>query len=194
MKRFLCLGVLTGAMALGPTAIAQQQVATTAPPPAPNLGAGVRAGARVGARAQAFATTIQGNALSSTNNQLVNTFVRLRDARYGRILDSQLTDKSGLFAFRSVDPGSYIVEIMSADQNTVLAASQILNVNAGDVVSAVVKLPFRLPPFAGILGGNGAAAVTPASATAIVTQAAVNSVLIVATPATATPACPEQVF
>ena len=61
-------------------------------------------------------TTIQGNALSSTNGPLNNVAVRLRDARFGTIVDTQVTDKSGLFAFKSLDPGSYIVEVMANDQ------------------------------------------------------------------------------
>jgi galactokinase/mevalonate kinase-like predicted kinase len=64
-----------------------------------------------------------------------------------------MTDKSGMFAFKVVDPGTYIVEMMGKDQ-TLLAASQMLNVNAGEVVSAIVKLPFRVPPFAGLLGSS----------------------------------------
>src|SRR5579864_8952268 len=89
-------------------------------------------------------TTIQGNALTSTNGPLSNSIVRLRDARFGGILDVQTTDKAGLFAFRGVEPVSYIVEVMAQDQTTVLTASQILNVNAGDAISAIVKLPFRI--------------------------------------------------
>jgi hypothetical protein len=129
-------------------------------------------------------TTIQGNALTSTNGQLSDATVRLRDARNGRIIDSQLTDKSGLFAFRGVEPGSYVVEVMSQDQSTVLTASQILNVNAGDAISAVVKLPFRIPPFAGVLGS------TPTSAAAIATQAATSG--IVAVTAGGDPTCALQ--
>ncbi len=112
-------------------------------------------------------TTIQGNALNSTNGGLPNAVVRLRDARIGRIIDTQVTDNSGLFTFRAVDPGSYIVEIMGNDQ-TVLAASQMLSVNAGEAISAVVKLPFRISPFAGLLGNTtpSAAAVTAAAGTA----------------------------
>src|SRR5436305_8676841 len=77
-------------------------------------------------------TTIQGNALTSTNGQLANTVVRLRDARFGRIVDTQLTDKSGLFVFKAVDPGTFIIEVMAADSQTVLAAGQMLNVSAGE--------------------------------------------------------------
>src|ERR1700704_5271239 len=74
-------------------------------------------------------TTIQGNALSSSNGQMNSVVVRLRDARVGRIVDTQVTDKSGMFAFKAIDPGSYIVEIISSDQS-IMAASQLLNVNA----------------------------------------------------------------
>lgn len=124
------------------------------------------------ARAKEHAlTTIQGTALNSTNGQLNGVPVRLRDARFGRIVDTQLTDGSGLFAFKAIDPGSYIVEIMSNDQ-AILAASQLLNVNPGQAVSAVVKLPFRIPPFAGILGSS---TTTPA-AVAVATEAAASSV------------------
>jgi membrane-associated protease RseP (regulator of RpoE activity) len=120
-------------------------------------------------------TTIQGNALTSSNGQMNNVVVRLRDARFGRIVDTQLTDKSGMFAFKAIDPGSYIVEIMSTNVQSIMAASQLLNVNAGEAVSAVVKLPFRIPPFAGILGQGTS---TP-TATAIATEAAASSVAAV---------------
>ena len=96
-------------------------------------------------------TTIQGNALDSTNGQLANVSVRLRDARFGRIVDTQYTDQSGLFAFKGLEPGSYIVEIIANDES-ILAASQLLNVHGGEVISAVVKLPFRIAPFASLMG------------------------------------------
>ena len=122
---------------------------------------------------RAVLTTIQGNALDSTNGALPTTMVRLRDARLGRIVDSQLTDSAGLFAFKGVDPGSYIVEIMGNDQG-ILAASQMLNVSAGDAISAVVKLPVRISPFAGVFGNSTASAVlvTAAAASAGVLSAA----------------------
>jgi hypothetical protein len=115
-------------------------------------------------------TMIQGNALNSTNGALPNSMVRLRDARFGRVTDSTVTDLSGLFSFRTVDPGSYIVEVMGTD-HTVLAASQIINVNSGEAVTAVVKLPFRIPAFAGVLGH------TAPSAAAVTTEAAASGVL-----------------
>lgn len=123
-----------------------------------------------GTRPSVF-SAIQGNALTSTNSALGDAIVRLRDARAGQIIGTQNTDQSGLFSFDTVDPGSYIVEIMGQDQYTVLAASQVLNVGPGEAVSAVVKLPFRIPPFAGILGNT-----TP-SAAAVTSQAASAGIL-----------------
>ena len=119
-------------------------------------------------------STIQGTALDSGNSILPDSPVRLRDARLGRINGTQRTDKSGLFDFRAVDPGSYVVELLGAG-DTVLAASQLINVNAGEVVSAVVKLPFRLPRWGGLLGH------TTAQAIAITAAAAATGVLSAAT-------------
>ncbi len=142
--------------------VARATPGAPAPAPAPGLAPRMLPGTRPN-----VLTMIQGNTLNSTNGSLPNAMVRLRDARIGRIVDSQVSDKSGLFAFRAVDPGSYIVEIISTDQ-TVLAASQMLSVNAGEAISAVVKLPFRIPTFAGLLGSTtpSAAAVTAAAGTA----------------------------
>jgi hypothetical protein len=116
-------------------------------------------------------TTIQGNALDATNGNLPNAVVRLRDARFGRIVDTELTDKSGLFAFRTLDPGSYIVEVIGND-SSVLAASQILNIEAGEIVSAIVQLPLLT-----LVSAAGTS--TIATATAIVTEAAATGVVAV---------------
>jgi hypothetical protein len=116
-------------------------------------------------------STIRGYALDSTNGKLVNTLVRLRDARVGSIVETQFTDRDGAFVFKGLDPGNYIVEIMATDQS-VLAASPLINVSAGELVSAVVKLAFRIPPFAGILGNSAASAV------AVIAQALASGVLV----------------
>ncbi|MCU1383541.1 MAG: hypothetical protein JWL71_2238 [Acidobacteria bacterium] len=147
---------------------AQQAGIATTPRPVVSQ-ATIARGAIARTRTDAL-STVRGNALNSTNGAMNDALVRLRDARFGRIVDTQLTDKSGLFAFKAVDPGSYIVEVVTNDQS-VLAASQLLNVNGGEAVSAVVKLPFRIPPLAGVLGGANAPA-----ATAIAGEAAASSI------------------
>ena len=65
-------------------------------------------------------SSIQGNAVNSTNGALTNTLVRLRDARYGHIVDRVVTDKVGSFTFRGVDPGNYVVEVMNPANEAVL--------------------------------------------------------------------------
>jgi hypothetical protein len=115
-------------------------------------------------------TVIHGNALDSTDGQLTNALVRLRDARFGRIIETQYTDRSGMFAFKAIQPGSYIVEIVGEDQS-ILAASQLVNINAGEAVLAVVKLPFHVPPFAGMMGTT-----TTQSAAMLVLEAAASGI------------------
>ena len=133
-----------------------------------------------GARSNVL-TVIQGNALNSANAPLPDTLVRLRDAHFGRVIEIQLTDKFGMFEFKVVDPGTYIVELLDQDQR-VLAASQILNVNAGDAVSTVVKLPSRMTSFAGLLNS----AIAPAAAM-LVTQAAATGIAAVVPTAPVSP-------
>src|SRR3954467_12065986 len=53
-------------------------------------------------------STIRGNAVTADNMSFVNAFVRLRNARMGQIVETLVTDKAGSFAFRSIDPGSYV--------------------------------------------------------------------------------------
>jgi hypothetical protein len=127
--------------------------------------------------------SVQGNALTAMNTPLADSVVRLRDARSGRISGSSRTDRAGLFAFDHVEPATYIVELVGSDQH-VLAASQILNVNAGDAVSAVIKLPFKLQPYAGVLGH------TAASALLVTATAAATGVL--ASQVTGEPVSPRR--
>jgi len=173
MRRLVCLIALLSTSSLHTAA--QQQAAATAAAP------------RVGApRSGSFSSTIQGHVLTSTNGAMPSVTVRLRDARFGRIVDTQSTDASGLFTFQNIEPGSYVVELMAADRSTILTASQMIYVNAGDALSAVIKLPLRIPPFAGLMGS----ASTPAAAAV---QAAATSVLAVTAPGTRVgPTCALQ--
>src|SRR5471030_1869113 len=98
MKRTLLITL--SALALTATSLYAQTPATAA---ATRLLPGTRAG---------VLSSIQGNAVSASNGSLADTLVRLRDARFGRIVDTVTTDKQGMFAFRGVDPGNYVVEVM----------------------------------------------------------------------------------
>ena len=105
-----------------------------------------------GIRGQAgLSATIQGTAVNWTNAALANAPVRLRNARSGRVVDSATTDRFGAFEFRRLEPGSYVVELMSPG-NEVLATTAIINVDSDQTVAALIKLPFRTPPVGGALG------------------------------------------
>ena len=91
-------------------------------------------------------SSIQGNAVTSSNGALMDTVVRLRDVRYGRVVNTLMTDKQGAFVFKGVDPGNYVVEVMNPANNAVMASSQMLNVTTGEALQALVKMPFRIPP------------------------------------------------
>ena len=136
--------------------------------------------------------TIQGNAATSTNGNLPNSMVRLRDARYGRIVDTQFTDKTGAFVFKAVDPGNYIVEIVSTNQTTI-AATQMLSANAGETVTAVVKLPIKPSMFASVLGQQGGAASTPATASGAATVTEAIPAVVQQLPQTAAQSLPAVV-
>src|SRR5262245_44305232 len=75
-------------------------------PSTPPLPSSINPDARLvaGTRTDVF-TTIQGNALTSTNGILTDATVQLRDARFGRIVDVTVTDKAGVFVFRQMNPG-----------------------------------------------------------------------------------------
>ena len=161
MRRTLLIGA--GALILfGVSASAQTPVAVTATKLLP--------GTRVG-----VLSSIQGNALSSSNGALADTVVRLRDARMGRIVSTVVSDKQGTFAFRGLDPGNYVVEVMSPANNAVLASSPMLNVSTGEAISALVKLPFRIPPFAGLIGNSSQTTASAVSTAAQAVTAAATS-------------------
>jgi hypothetical protein len=102
----------------------------------------------------------------ATGAALSRAIVRLRDIRFGRIADTQVSDPMGQFAFQDIDPGVYIVEIVG-DNDTVLAATQVLNVTAGDTVATSVRLPFSATPLGGLLGDSApTAAIIAAEAAA----------------------------
>ena len=183
MRRTLL--IVVGALAFSASAFAQAPAATAA---VSKLLPGTRTG---------VLSTIQGTAVNSTNGSLADTVVRLRDARYGRIVSTVTSDKQGAFAFRGLDPGSYVVEVMSPANNAVLASSPVLNVSTGEAISALVKLPFRIPPFAGLIGNSSqttAQAVSTAAQAVTAAATSSNTVgqVLSGEPATCTasPKCP----
>jgi hypothetical protein len=135
-------------------------------------------------------STIHGSAINAANKPLIDTHVQLRDARFGRIVDTTTTDKDGAFIFHDVDPGTYVVELMNPANNAVLASSQILYVSSGEAVSAIIKLPFSITTFAGLLGTTApTGSVISSAAQAVIAAAAASNTVaetLAGAPATVT--------
>jgi len=174
--------VTIGVLALSTASFAQTPVVV-----AKGAGSKLLPGTRSG-----VLSTIEGKAVNAVNNPLAETPVRLRDARFGRIVDSAVTDKQGAFIFRGVDPGTYVVEVMDAGNNTVVAASPLLNISSGEALSTLVKVPFKVPTVAGLLGTSPStgAALTTAAQAVIAAASASNTVAqsLAGAPATSTSA------
>ena len=111
-------------------------------------------------------SAIRGSVLDAAGKPLPERTVRLRDTRTGKILKTIATDPGGSFAFESIDPGNYVVELLNAD-GTVQAASHLVTVTAGDSVAALIKLPLKVRSLGGLIGHNlPAAALVAGSAAA----------------------------
>jgi hypothetical protein len=104
-------------------------------------------------------------AVDASDKPLQQQPIRLRDARFGRIVDTQLTDDRGTFTFVTTDPGNYVVELIGRGQR-VVDASRLLNLGAGEEISVVVRMPSDPAALAGLFGGASmrAAAITAAAA------------------------------
>ena len=116
-------------------------------------------------------STIQGNAITSTNNPLPFATVRLRNAATGAVSPTQIADRAGLYVFRQVDAGSYIVELVGSD-GSIMAATRIIPVTVGEFLLVPVQLPFNISFLAGLLG-NATPSLT-SSLTDVVSQAVLN--------------------
>jgi hypothetical protein len=129
----------------------------------------VRAVSKAAVRSTAL-STILGNALNWSNGALPDTPVQVRDLQTGRVVGSALTDKVGVYSFKGLDPGNYVVEIVGAGK-TALAATNLISANAGQTVNTSVKLPFRPAILPNILGSSrtpdGRTAAVVATGTAI---------------------------
>lgn len=120
-------------------------------------------------------STIEGKALNAVNVPMSEAGVRLRDARYGQIVQTTLTDKQGAFVFHEIDPGTYVVEVMGRGANTVIASSPLINVGTGEALSALVRVPFQASSLAGVLGSSQSAVSAITNAATAVTAAAAAS-------------------
>ena len=73
-----------------------------------------------------------------------------------------LSDADGRFRFERVEPGAYVVELLSPEDK-VLAIGDLFGVTAGGQVTTLVRLSSKAPWFGGFFGNAAAAAIAAAS-------------------------------
>jgi hypothetical protein len=154
----LVIGLAVGLVSRAGKTVARQAAASGDAAPTPAAGLVTLKAAAASqlpptARPIAFAT-IKGAAVTMANAPLPTTKVRLRDARSGKIAGVQLTDTEGVFEWRGLEPGRYIVEVVDESQS-VLAASKLVSANGGEESVLEVKLPSDLALIRRLLGAAG---------------------------------------
>jgi hypothetical protein len=88
--------------------------------------------------------------------------IRLRDVETGRGAARTLSDGDGRFRFERVEPGAYVVELLST-QDKVLAVGDLFGVLAGGQATTLVRLSAKAPWVTGFFGNAAAAAIAAAS-------------------------------
>jgi hypothetical protein len=145
--------VLLSMIPTGSSAGTQQ--AQSAPEPAPRSSVSPAATGRV-----------IGVAWKSDNTRYPSARIRLRFVTTGRAVDRTATNAEGEFHFERVEPGPYVVELVSENER-VLALGDLFGVAPGSVVTTAVRLSSRAPWFAGFFTNAAAAAISAASSIGI---------------------------
>jgi len=110
-----------------------------------------------------------GTARDAGDDLLGELKVQLRDLQSGTVKHATTTNADGTFAFRGIEPGTYVVEAVLAD-GAVAAISEATTVGSGEVVQTLVRLTSRTRAFGWWAGST---------ANSVVAQAAGSGVLAV---------------
>jgi hypothetical protein len=106
--------------------------------------------------------TILGTAWRGDTTPYPQARIRLRNVQNGRGVARTVSDHDGRFRFERVDPGAYVVELLSQDDK-VLAIGDLFGVSSGSQSVTAVRLSSRAPWFSGFFGNAAAAAIAAAS-------------------------------
>lgn len=120
----------------------------------------------------------EGGAFQPANNALIGTVrdavddivpqaeVHLRNLRSGSVDQAGSTNAEGAFAFRAIEPGTYVVEMVLAS-GAVAAISEATTVGSGEVVQTLVRLTARTRTFGWWMGSTANSAVAQAASSGV---------------------------
>lgn len=114
------------------------------------------------AAAPAGTASVLGTTLDEAARHLPDTRVQVRNLRTGKVDQSTLSDGAGAFTFRSLLPGTYVVEMTLAN-GSVVAISDAVALADGQQARTVVQLPARFRGFAWWLGSTTTVALAQAA-------------------------------
>lgn len=109
---------------------------------------------------------IQGTALNADGTPLPRATVHLRNLETTRIEQLSVTNLAGEFTFSARPSIPYLVELADTF-GRVIAVGDLLTMQAGEVASAVVTLPGRLPAVAGLFGDTAGSVMSAAAGTGV---------------------------
>jgi hypothetical protein len=149
---FVCLGIaiLVVALAAPAKGAASAQAGTSASAAAPST------------TVRATTGVVLGSAWKGDNTPYPRARIRLRNVETGRGVARTTSDTDGRFRFEAVEPGVYVVELLSEDDK-VLAVGDIFGVSAGTQQLTLVRLSSKAPWYGGFFGNAAAAAIAAAS-------------------------------
>lgn len=116
----------------------------------------------------AAGNAIIGTARSANRSPIPEARLQLRSLRNGEIVENTLADGDGRFVFRTLEPGTYVVEMTMAD-GSVVALSEAVTIGAGEIIQTVVQLASRTRTFGWWFGSTTSSALSSAASLGVLT-------------------------
>ena len=112
--------------------------------------------------ASGLQSLINGVAVDGSRMPLKHTSVRLRNLQSKQIEQTTTTNQLGEFSFAARPGIPYVVEVVDR-AGRVLAVSDILLANMGEVAGALVSLPVQPPTLVGLFGDTASSVISAAT-------------------------------
>ncbi|MDP1569773.1 MAG: carboxypeptidase-like regulatory domain-containing protein [Vicinamibacterales bacterium] len=110
----------------------------------------------------ASTNAIIGTARGADRSPIPEAQLQLRDLRGGQVVERATADAEGRFAFRSLEPGTYIIEMTLID-GSVVALSEAVTIGSGEIIQTLVQLASRTRTFGWWLGSTTSSALASAA-------------------------------